>query len=139
RAPRNTPEELKGYRVSSEHDAPADLDLPRQIELAGHLAEVAAGRVGSRAAECRVIERIEPFDAHLEIDSFGDLRVLQNAQIDIVDAVGAHVADARRECADVGSELFGRGAFEGRSVEPAVDIRVAQADRAAVVNHVAPI
>src|SRR5262245_58775996 len=86
-----------------------------------------------------MIHRIEELDTRLEADVLRDFRVLQQAEVEVVDTALTHRVDTRREGTDIGLQLARCVPLEGIRIEPAVDIRSAHCDLVAIVQNVAPI
>ena len=100
--------------------ADEDLALLASIHI-GDLSEEGAGWVHVRSVEHGVVKRVDGFGAQLQLPSLMQLDVLKERQIEIIEAVAAHVIQAGREDADIISGLLGRGALKtGIDVEPLV-------------------
>src|SRR6266545_1794156 len=79
----------------------SNLDVPRQVVLAGRLSEVRVGRIGVRIRELRVVESIQKFSARLKLYFLGNRDVLDQREVPQVQRLTAEPAQARREGADV--------------------------------------
>src|ERR1039458_8658502 len=90
--------------------------------MCGHRAKGAArGTAGAGRSEHRRIESIIRFAADLQVQSFPQLRVLEQRQIELTDAISAYAAEEAAEGNQVIGELLAGSSVEARRVEPFAD------------------
>src|SRR5262245_9536427 len=94
---------------------------PRRGPCLCDLSECAAARRRVGGIELRVVQRIDAFEAQLELDSFFQPCVLDDCQVQVVRAIGSYTRKSRIQGSQILTGLQPRIPFKSSvDVEPAV-------------------
>src|SRR3954467_250277 len=85
----------------SEHDLGRQLNLPRQVVLAGDFPKVYVRRISVRVVEVRLIERVQDLDIELRAHVGSDPDLLDERNVPRLEDRATNAVDTRGEVADV--------------------------------------